>query len=415
VVVVGDIGRSPRMCNHAVSLAEEDYDVTLMGHCQSQVRSDVAAHPRIRLKHMPTYKLDKTVPKIPRLLNYALKVLWQTVIMWFALPLVRGPDVILLQNPPGIPALLVCYFYSLLHRTRFVIDWHNYGFSIMALSLGEQHLLVRISRRIEEFVGRRVSRSFCVSEAMKRDLADNMGVTEGVTVLYDRPGKLFKPCTASETQELFSKLAESYPDAAQLTGSDRSALLVSSTSWTEDEDFSVLLEALQAYEDASSADPSRLPRLLCVITGKGPLKEHYCRLVSDQGWSRVAVVTPWLEPDDYPRVLASADLGVCLHTSSSGVDLPMKVVDMFGCGLPVAALRFPAIGELVRDGVNGRTFGTQADLADVLTEWFEGHGSEEYLAKAAKFRAGAVDTFGPVEDRWEANWKKVALPLIAKD
>ena len=101
---------------------------------------------------------------------------------------------------------------------------------------------------------------------------------------------------------------------------------------------------------------------MCVITGKGPLKNYYTKLIQTKQWQHVEICTPWLEPEDYPKLIgkyykqnrnnqlnlimidyiftASADLGVSLHTSSSGFDLPMKIVDMFGCGLPVCAVGY---------------------------------------------------------------------------
>lgn len=145
---------------------------------------------------------------------------------------------------------------------------------------------------------------------------------------------------------------------------DRPAVLVSSTSWTEDEDFSILLDALSIYEQRARTAHGRLPRVLMFVTGKGPLRELYMRkarsMQDREGdpWQRVHIISTWLEPGDYPLLLGkprltsglsnvesvldagSADLGISLHSSSSALDLPMKIVDMFGCGVPVCALDF---------------------------------------------------------------------------
>lgn len=85
----------------------------------------------------------------------------------------------------------------------------------------------------------------------------------------------------------------------------------------------------------------------------------------------------WLEIDDYPKMIASADLGICMHLSSSGLDLPMKIVDMFSCKVPCLAYRYPAITELVKPAennapdVNGDLFDTETELATKLEAYFK--------------------------------------------
>jgi len=52
-------------------------------------------------------------------------------------------------------------------------------------------------------------------------------------------------------------------------------------------------------------------------------------------------------------MVGSVDLGLCLHMSSSNLDLPMKVVDMFSSKVPCFAYDYPTIGELVKAEKNG--------------------------------------------------------------
>lgn len=198
VVVLGDLGRSPRMCNHAVSLADEGFDVTLVGYGGSRLRPDVAGHPKIRAHEMLEFPGESSgllVARLPRVLRYALKAVWQTVCLLLALPAIRGPDLILLQNPPSVPALPVCYAYCKLHfGTRLILDWHNYGDSVLALALGPRHPLVRATRHIESYYGSRAHKAFCVSRAMKADLVERFnipGEPRSLITLYDKPKDCF--------------------------------------------------------------------------------------------------------------------------------------------------------------------------------------------------------------------------------
>lgn len=165
------------------------------------------------------------------------------------------------------------------------------------------------------------------------------------TTLYDKPRK---------------NIQESDKDMRKELGV-LGFFIVSSTSWTEDEDFSIVISTLDRLENRLNSDYVTL-----VITGKGPLKEHYRNLIKMKDWKKSKVVFAWLEAEDYPVVLKQADLGVCLHTSSSGYDLPMKVVDMHGGCLPVLAYYYKTIEELIVVNKNGDLFRTSDELAEKI-------------------------------------------------
>ena len=165
----------------------------------------------------------------------------------------------------------------------------------------------------------------------------------------------------------------------------------------------------EATTKAAANNTRQLPKLLVIITGKGPQKQYYlsqiAKLNSEGKLSNVSIRTAWLSISDYASLLGSADLGVSLHTSSSGVDLPMKVVDMFGAGLPVVGWsKFEAWPELVTEGVNGRGFGSANELCDLLVELFRDMG-----VKLSELREGAI-----IESKrkWDDEWDPVAGRLL---
>ncbi|XP_071976888.1 chitobiosyldiphosphodolichol beta-mannosyltransferase isoform X2 [Engystomops pustulosus] len=425
VLVLGDLGRSPRMTYHALSLVRNGYSVTLAGFRETDPHKDVLNNPKIKLHEFSDFKALKVGPRI---LRYVLKVTVQAAQLLWELLRIDPPSFVLLQNPPGLPAIAVTWFFCVLRRCHLIIDWHNYGYSIMSLTNGPGHPIVRLAKWYEKMFGRLSKSNFCVTNAMKEDLLHNWRI-KAIT-LYDKPASIFKETPVELQHQLFMKLAVDYAPfraSSDCTGTNvekcafteknlasgtvthragRPALLISSTSWTEDEDFSVLLSALQDY-DKLITDGSKLPSLICVITGKGPLKEYYCKLIQGLQLKNIQICTPWLEAEDYPVLLGSADLGVCLHMSSSGLDLPMKVVDMFGCCLPVCAVNFKCLHELVKHNENGLIFEDSRELAAQLKMLFMDFTSDS--SKLKQFRRNLQVS---KQMRWDESWDQTVLPVL---
>lgn len=404
VVVLGDVGRSPRMQYHALSIANHGGTVDLVGYVESEINPDVRGHRLINVVPLVPSPFQ-TGNRLLFLLYGPLKVLWQFQTLYHALGYrTKAARWMLVQNPPSIPTLAVAQLICFFRNTRLIVDWHNFGYSILALRLGPHHPFVKLSESYEGFLAKGANAHFAVTNAMCRVLHEKWGLD--ALPLHDRPTELFQPLS-DEQKISFLKTRPELKDQKVDLQARSWRLIVSSTSWTPDEDFSTLLDALVRYATARK-DDDKLPNLWVVITGKGPQQEYYKsrirQLVHEGKLENIIINTAFLPIADYARLLGSADLGVCLHKSSSGVDLPMKVVDMFGTGLPVVGIKFPAWSELVKEGENGLGFEDAKGLAQILRDLFGGDGR-----LLEQLRRGAMRE---CERRWDDEWMPVAGQLL---
>ncbi|KZT24677.1 glycosyltransferase family 33 protein [Neolentinus lepideus HHB14362 ss-1] len=473
ILVLGDVGRSPRMMYHAESFTKHGFETYLIGYEGARPIPSLLSLPHIHLTYLPGP--PSLLLGFPFIVLAPFKVLHQVISILHALlgRIPHPPEFILVQNPPSIPTLALVWFVGQWQGSKVIIDWHNLGYSILALKLGKSHPFVRLARKFEVTFGRHAYAHLFVTRAMHDHLSKEWQLIGHKVVLHDRPPAHFHRASEFETHELFLHLVPSlstpsltsflppstppystpFTHVTDVTESssikslpspapsptlnmpslrpDRPALLVSSTSWTPDEDFSILLAALSAYEKRARERRGELPKVLAIVTGRGPLKERYMNEVGklQEEWEWVRCLSLWLEAEDYPVLLGSADLGVSLHSSSSALDLPMKIVDMFGCGLPVCALDFACLHELVKESTNGLIFKDVAQLADQLETLLTSFPSSEALNSLRSSIMKSSDPSHAARDlgltgsegehwewnSWAENWDKVMMPLILRD
>jgi beta-1,4-mannosyltransferase len=208
VVVLGDWGRSPRMQYHALSLADQAHGhVHVVAYAGATPVGAVAGHKGITLWALPPPP-DWLARCLPRPLALACKAVFQLLVLLVAL-LLRTPRCshVLLQTPPCLPTFAACQLACWLRRSRLVTDWHNLGFTLLALSVRPGSALVRLAERYERSLGRRAHAHLCVTHALAAELQRPEWGVPSPVVLHDRPARQFRHITdAGVKHALFQRL-----------------------------------------------------------------------------------------------------------------------------------------------------------------------------------------------------------------
>lgn len=211
VLVLGDIGRSPRMQFHALSIAKLGGLVQLIGYLDTEALPELRKNPNVEILALPAApKVLQTSNKLLFLVFAPVKVLLQTWSLWYTLGYVTRPSKwLLVQNPPSIPTLLIASLICYLRQTRLVIDWHNFGYSILALKLGDSHPLVKISLQYEKMFASPAKAHLAVTDAMRMVLKDQFVPDASIFTLHDRPAALYQPLSSASRQEFLSPFSDS--------------------------------------------------------------------------------------------------------------------------------------------------------------------------------------------------------------
>src|SRR5581483_8175542 len=233
VVALADLGRTARMCYHARGLAASGVGVDLVGLEGTPLSGAITGDRRITV-----HRIEPSLLRRRRGLSgaaYSVAALADAIRLslrlWRRLRRLPPPAPVVVQNPPQFPAIAVTWLALRRRGVRFVIDWHNLGYTLLQLRLGRWHPAVRLARWFERRDARRVDANLCVSRGLAAFLQSRFDVHQA-RVLYDRPASAFTPMDRGERelfrQALFTRFG--------IHGSNV-GFIVCTTSWTEDEDF----------------------------------------------------------------------------------------------------------------------------------------------------------------------------------
>ena len=411
IVVLGDLGHSPRMSYHAKSFKDLGYHVNLCGYLESSLPQFLYDPDNIEIYDIPVIKRKRY---LPYLIFAFLKVINQIFYLTNLLKNIIGDNTrfVLIQNPPSLPILLIIGLIKKIWapNVQIIIDWHNLNWSILNLKYqNENHPIIKLMKFYEKYCSLKFADfNITVTKALKNYLIEEFGLnSDKIMTVYDRPSHIFQPLSSqnelkkilTNNESLFSK------DVNYNQLNDR--ILITSTSFTPDEDFIILVKCLKLMNEKLSGTNNRI---IMIVTGKGPLQETFLKSINSYKWTNIVIKNVWLPISEYPNILKIADLGISLHVSSSGLDLPMKIVDLFGSGVPVVSMNYPVIKELVNDDENGVILKDNKDEIsmsdDILGLLFNKEEKDKYV----NIKNGALLES---QRRWDDEWNTKLFSMLS--
>lgn len=377
------------MLAHVGSLLDAGHEVDLVGSGRTPLPSVLQDAPRLHV-----HVVDTGHPGRVGRLGVAVamgirgvRLGWRLsrTLLWEIPP----PDVMLVQVPPSLPTVPVAVLAARLRRATLIVDWHNLGWSVLALRLGTRHALVRATRYTELALGRRADGHVAVSSVLSRWLAERgMGP---VAVLHDGVSSI-RPFPPARTDLPRDPL-----------------VVVAPMGWTRDDDLPLLGEAIRLLTKRIGAATGYRKTLRLIVSGNGPLRADWSPRLRALAGDGLRIETPDVSVDEYPTLLASAHLGLSIHRSSSAMDLPMKVVEFRAVGLPVLALEDDApLEEIAPPGCGVLRYGSGEELAERLFTMLGEIDAETGLL--ARLTAEAR-SHHPAS--WETEWTRVMTPLLS--
>lgn len=358
------------MLNHARALRERGWRVGLAGYGDSPLPSDLADDEEIQVQIMDAGSWGKCG------------------VVWMLVKEIRRRKwtAVLVQNPPGFPVLLVLWLMAR-RDTRRVLDWHNFGSSLLKLRQTPRRHAALFYDWCEQCLAGFAHDHWAVSRALAEALPE-----KGAVVVRDHPSHVFGQA-ASRRREFPGEpdrlawwrrtLPEVPPPAA-----DR--WVVAPSSWGPDEDTDAILRVAAQLNRADQWEGTA--SLVVIATGRGPAQPEFGRRALKIPAGPVRVCTVWLPPTEYAVLLGYADAGLCLHRSSSGLDLPMKLADFRGAGCKALVFDYgPVLDEVFQPDADGWKFSDDEGLAAGLQR-IAGMGESPRLPSRKEDRT------------WESEW-----------